>query len=188
MFWNKKEEKKNLPDLPAEPIFNNSLSPPKKENHNSPENHALPSFPDSPMEQGFSQSAIKNAIANDEPPEINEVEDTEIPKIKKSFKTVEISDSFPQPSKIEEPNKNLVPSPSYQHPKSQEIYIKIDKYRSVKIALNEIKTQLEDIDDLLKKIRETKLREEQELSSWEKSIVSVKSRIKDVNDNIFEKL
>ena len=44
------------------------------------------------------------------------------------------------------------------------------------------------MDELLKKIREIKLREEQELTTWEKEINNAKSRIKDVHENIFEKI
>jgi len=47
---------------------------------------------------------------------------------------------------------------------------------------------LEDIDELIKKIRETKLREDQEISSWENDVLHVKTRIKEVSENIFEKL
>lgn len=72
--------------------------------------------------------------------------------------------------------------------KSREIFVKIDKFHTARKSLEIIKEKVGEIDDLLKRIRETKLREEQELSSWEKEIGSVKSRIQDVNDNIFEKL
>jgi len=72
-------------------------------------------------------------------------------------------------------------------PKKSEVYIKIDKFYTARKALETIKVELMEMDDLLKKIRDTRLREDQELSSWEKEVESIKERVKDVTENIFEK-
>ena len=66
--------------------------------------------------------------------------------------------------------------------------MKIDKFYSAKRALEAAASKIDDIDALLQKIRETKMREEQELTSWEKEITTIKARIKDVTDTIFEKV
>ena len=49
------------------------------------------------------------------------------------------------------------------------------------------KDQLDQIEDLLKKIRDIKMREEQELEVWEKELLTAKARIQEVGVNIFEK-
>ena len=79
------------------------------------------------------------------------------------------------------------PRPTRREP-GQDVFVRIDKFNSVKKTISEIEDKLEDIDELIKKIRETKLREEQELSSWEKDVMHIKSRLQSVAENIFEKV
>ena len=197
MFWNKKEEKKSLPDLP-EVNFHLSTNMPKlPEEKESLEKNALPSFPDSPIKSGFSQAAIKDAISakNDEDEDGEKFED-EINPVQndKKFKTIEIQDwsqkkeqSSQMYNRIEEHKQIPFPPPTFfSTQKQQEIYVKIDKFHLAKNSLETIGQKLDEIDNLLKKIRETKLREEQELAIWEKEISSAKSRIQDVRENIFE--
>lgn len=81
--------------------------------------------------------------------------------------------------------QEFVPKQTFQ--KNADIFVRIDKFRAARRTLDEIKIKLEEVDDLLKKIRETKLREEQELSGWESDLNSVKARLNDVTENIFEK-
>jgi len=145
---------------------------------------------------GFSQAAIKDAITNEESTEEKE----------RSFKTIELENNWER--KEQEPNKlefdnlkieSALPAPppvsvnnkqkfQKQDSKNSEIFVKIDKFYSAKKALESTKSKLNEIDELLKRIREVKIREEQELSSWEKDIVNLKSKIKDVHENIFEKI
>ena len=47
---------------------------------------------------------------------------------------------------------------------------------------------MEEIEELLHKIRETRMREEQELTAWEKEVAAVKSKVQEVSHNIFDKL
>ena len=113
MFWEKKEDKHLLPDLPPSKIplnadmFHREESLPEEE-----EKHSLPSFPDSPNQRGFSQSAIKDAInineteeSEDKLEEINEAKEfpeeenyKEVPEDfseNKKFKTVEMEEWVP---------------------------------------------------------------------------------------------
>ncbi len=232
MFWNKKNEKEGLPDLPVSPLklrSENGFSsyPEKPElfhedahndlDHFDNEKHALPSFPDSPIQKGFSQSAIKEAVNPSK-------EDSSLPELPETlvehkFKTIEMDEnpednfshasliqeirSSPAPSIIEPPPissfskkdkfTSLISQPTIEESKpslsnATSVFIKIDKFRSARKSLEEINYRIEEISDLLKKIRETKLREEQELSSWEKEVETLKSRIQDVTENIFEKV
>ncbi len=272
MFWNKKESEVSLPDIPPvnspfTPAENNKMMIPKKEEEETdmPEKHSLPSFPDSPMNKGFSQIAIKEAVSSSESPE-EPAEVAGIPSSQKTFKTIEVSEtaemnpSTPikiaphvteapikstvpataqltpslKPKKViipqkEEPKKAFERSPipefpvrpqpreirietkmddtrmNYQkeekakvmeetrinYPKPDQrnldIYVKIDKFYSAKKSLEGAKDQLDQIEDLLKKIRDIKMREEQELEVWEKELLTAKARIQEVGENIFEK-
>ena len=72
--------------------------------------------------------------------------------------------------------------------KNSDIFVKIDKFHSARRSLADIEDKLEEISGLLSKIREMKMREEQELSSWEKDLVALKTKMEEVNSSIFEKV
>ena len=71
---------------------------------------------------------------------------------------------------------------------SEDVYVKIDRFHSARKALTGARNKLTEIEEVMRKIRETRMREEQELASWEKDIDSVKSKVEDVTKNIFEKI
>lgn len=190
MFWNKKEDSNRLPDLPPIDIpLRNSIPKPFQEPEEDDENyekHKLPSFPDSPSQKKFSEVAIKDAI-NDKPVEkiVHEEDLPEFPDEKSlRFKTIEVDESrtkIPLPPETKEIRTPIMPKQ-----KTSEVFVKIEKFNSARKSLSSIQQKVLQIEDLLKKIRETKMREEQELSNWEKEISSVKSQIQEVNQNIFE--
>jgi hypothetical protein len=72
--------------------------------------------------------------------------------------------------------------------KVEDVYVKIDRFHSARKALTGARNKLAEIEEVMRKIRETRMREEQELASWEKDIDSVKSKVEDVTKNIFEKI
>jgi len=222
MFWDKKDNAKGLPDLPpmkysppiqekgAEIEHNNEDTEDAEDN----EKHGLPSFPDSPMQRGFSQSAIKDAITH-ESSEDNYVGQP-LPTTNNSIKTVEVDEWSPQqqipsppimrsasemPAQIKQgfssatemqkfqmPNQSQVSTRSAHASKNSDIFVKIDKFYSAKKALEATNHKLDEIDAVLHKIRETKMREEQELTTWEKDLATIKTRIKEVTETIFEKI
>src|SRR2546429_1707170 len=91
MFWNKKEDKKSLPDLPPlQSPFSKDLIPQMNTEEHTEEHaqdQSLPSFPDSPLNRGFSQSVIKDAVGSSE-----EEEPIGQPFNDKTFKTIEMDD------------------------------------------------------------------------------------------------
>ncbi len=224
MFWNKKENEDALPDLPptknsprgfpsktetipAFPVskddleknedYNEELGDEYNEEHEDSgnlEKNTLPSFPDSPIDKGFSQTAIKDAVKTEM---IRNDSLISKPLEEKPFKTIEMdewSPTKPQPS-LKKPENSFekeeikLPIQKYQKPQpgEKDVFVKIDKFYTAKKSLDAIKEKIEEIDSLLKKIRETKLREEQELAAWERDVSTVKSRIHEITENIFEK-
>lgn len=113
--------------------------------------------------------------------EAEEAEVPEIPEPKKAPKIEEIEELSPIP--VERAVAELRPAR-----KTEDIFVKIDKFHSARKSLALARTKLHEIDQLLGKIRETRMREEQELESWEKEIDLIKSKIEDVTKNIFEKV
>ena len=192
MFWDKKEAKKGLPDLPPlkTPMRPGFELPPVDESEDA-EHHGLPSFPDSPMQKGFSQAAIKDAVNEGNP---GEPEEDHLPNQSQKIRTMEMEDWTPQEqsSILEEPPAQpLVARQTERRTErvgksSSEVFVKIEKFNSARRSLDSIKQKLDDMDALLKKVRDTKLREEQELSGWERELTAIKGRIQDINSNIFD--
>lgn len=152
MFWDKKEDKKELPELP--PLKTSSFFDSFK--REEPEKEALPSVPEE------SDSA------------------EEVPELPAKFKAPKIKE-------LEEiPMRRIMPESTQA--KTEDVYIKIDKFHSARRALNSARDKLKEVDELMRKIRETKMREEQELASWEDDISAIKSKVEDVTKNIFEKV
>ena len=189
MLWNENEDEGEsaLPDLPSQKF---GLAEPKIKEEN--EKNILPAFPDSPIHEGFSQTAIKEAV-REEPrlPELPEPKEAE-PKPENNIKTIEMEEwTPPEPATLPKPThrekeKRLESLPSAE--KRKEVYVKLEKFRSAKKAIDSISGSVEEIEELLKKIRETKMREEQEFASWEKEVEAIKSRIDNVKENIFGRL
>lgn len=181
------------------------------------ESQALPAFPDSPSHNRFSEAAIKDAIRGNEEdglpdlpdlpelPELPGEEDKtseipeleEIPGIGESTKIVEMEEWKPEnsigASKQNYPNTADIPRqenfmPSRNESGAPDVFVKIEKFRTARRTFNEVKSKLNEIDDLINRIRETKMREDQELSSWERDVTQIKLKVRDVSENIFEKV
>jgi len=183
MFFKKKDDNKALPDLPPSPTL------PKLPISTSNNTKA-------PLDDFSSIPELKKA------PVVESEEEKEENYIPKNFKAVEMEEWGPEkeekPVRITKIDKapsmeereiplqrETPPSPAERN---TDIFVRLDKFRNARRALEEIKIRTEEIDALLKKIRETKLREEQELTGWEKEITSIKSRVQEVSSNIFEKV
>lgn len=199
MFFKKKDDKKALPDLPPAPTMplpKLPIAPTRTGINEEPKDLEESSIPEL---KKSSPETIKKAV-EDESEEKEEENYSD-----KNFKAVEMEEWSPEmeekPSKpvksgkiekapdMEEREIPLKKEPSFKPTdKNSEIFVKLDKFRNARRALEEIKIRTEEIDALLKKIRETKLREEQELAGWEKEITNIKSRVQDVSSNIFEKV
>lgn len=185
MFWDKKEEKSSLPDLPQ-----TKIPYIKRENLEKNTSLSLPEFPDLPKKEEKPQ-----IIKKEEQNELEEPETANAPENPKTFKTIEMEEWTPQiPKKsmetqrLEKEYKKPVSLMPATPPQAQDIFVKIEKFRNVRRTLNETKDKLEEIDSLLHKIRETKMREEQELAAWEREIATAKTRIQEVTSSIFEKV
>lgn len=149
MFWDKKEEKKALPDLPATSF-------------QLPNDIPTKTFPDEQTIKDLPEETVGGPMMT---------------------KTVELTTEETIPS-ISQPRKSVPIIKS----RAEEVFVKIDKFVAARKALQTAEEKVNDIESLLKKIRETKLREEQELSNWEKEVSLVKAKIEEVNSTIFDKL
>jgi len=187
-----------LPELPALPEPKQLALLPKSKIPDVPsglpkiETNTLPILPNSEAGEKFNQEAIKEAINKPKIPIINPEpkfqEDLPnpqeyMPKFQEPIPTQNIEEKMTleipdiTPSKIQRPTRKMDP-----------VFIRLDKFQATNETFEEIKNKVEEIDELLKKTREIKVREEEELAEWEREIQIIKSRIDLIDRNIFEKL
>lgn len=97
-----------------------------------------------------------------------------LPKPTSTSRTVDVSEEFAV--------KN------YMTKKAEPVFIRIDKFEeSIKI-FQDIKSQISEIEKLIKNTKEIKAKEEEELTSWEKEIQTIKNQIEKVNQDIFSRI
>ncbi|MEI6850178.1 MAG: hypothetical protein WCK29_04000 [archaeon] len=204
-------EKHSLPSFPDSPIAKGFSQAAIKDAINQDEIKEEPvELPQKMPEKPKTPEKKFKLVEMDEPSEENfrtnpflSSMNSQIQKSKKEVKTSSYTPSYarndslsiglPPVEKEEEQNnefsRDREPEPVVNKTPVQkgDIFVKIDKFFSAKKALDSIDDQVNEIDSLLNKIRETKLKEEKELANWEKQITLIKSRIQNINDTIFEK-
>lgn len=181
-FWSKKKKEEGLPDLPPIPVppqENEASSAQELEEFEESDVHPLPTFPESPLQKGFSQAAIKEAVSTE--PETEEL------KPSAQSRTLEMEEeiiSAPPIEEFQEVEEIKIKPAKIKN----DVYIKVDRFVSARKALENSQIKLEEISELLKTIRETKMREEQELTYLEKELSATKARVQEITENIFEKV
>jgi hypothetical protein len=96
-------------------------------------------------------------------------------------------DHLPSPKRMYVQNKP-VPRMAIQPQQVADVFVRIDKFHLARKSLSEIQNRLDDIDELIRRIRDTKLKEEQELAGWEKDLMQIRGKVQTVAENIFEKV
>ncbi len=195
----KKNQAGELPDFPSNSApsmrdYQRTTLPPIDTSQNDDSIHGLPSFPDSLMNKGFSQSMIKSAVEDEDKnlPELPEWnQESERPPITRPVKTVELEEWSPKSNISQRPPRNsesesLRVSPSNQMNERRPLFIKLEKFKEARDSLIKISEKLNQMDELLKMIKDLKTKEDEEITSWEKDIENIKTRISSVNREIFE--
>ncbi|MCA9485861.1 MAG: hypothetical protein KC506_03390 [Nanoarchaeota archaeon] len=198
-MFGKKDDKSKLPDLPPSPIpmrLPSSSFMSHDMNHES----SMPSFPDVPSKKP-SDEEIKGAVGRDDsflgnpPSKMNVVEmqewspgsSSEMRPSSMGMNSSGFDDIPAMPEGIAPPEIETSMAPA-KETRPKDVFVRIDKFHSARKALTDVKEKLQEVDDFVRKIREIKMREEQELSSWEKDIMHIRTRVQHVSENIFEKV
>ncbi len=125
------------------------------------ETSSLPAFPNSPTAERFNQEMIKEAI------------------------------NQPLAQQKIEPKRTFEVESPYQKPlmkQAQPVFIRLDKFELTLSLFNEIRQKVGETENLLRKIKEVKQKEDLELSEWEKEVQAIKSRLESIDRTIFSKL
>jgi len=181
-----KSELPRLPDVPELPPLPESLRMSSKE-ETKLELPPLPTFPSSIAGEKISNVAVKQAIREPfkENEESREYEDEEelpkLPPMKKPL-TQEIQES---PIKTKRPeNRPFI----RQEVKTEPIFVRLDKYQESLSSFQDIKRKALEIENLLKDIREIRIKEESELQGWEQEIRQTKEKLDKIDSTLFQKL
>jgi len=204
-LFSKKEEVPRIPTFPTLPELPKLEQPePKKE---LPE---LPSFPVNHRNDNFNQEMVKSAVADTPSSGENEVYEQSkfLPVIEEAPEVESIippkhslQDSIPSPPvmpSIPTIHKQL-PRPELQRPtiptppiptqhQSEPIFVRIDKFQAAQKNFETIKDKVNEIESVLRKIKDVKSQEEEELNGWTKDVEKIKSRLAEINDGIFNQI
>ena len=81
----------------------------------------------------------------------------------------------------------LTPLP--QNPSLTEpIFVRIDKFQDSQKNMENIKQKIQKIESVLKKIEDVRIKEEAELKGWSEDINNIKSRLAEVDTDIFDQI
>ncbi len=198
MFGKKKDSESELPELPMSSApsmrdYQRTMLPPIESSQE--EVHGLPSFPDSLMNKGFSQSMIKSAVEDEDKnlPELPEWNQEPIQM--KPMRTMELDEWSPKSSPMSMQPMSQKPTmadalrmtaPNSQVSEKRPLFVKLEKFKEARDSLVKISEKLDQMDELLRMIKDIKAKEDEEITSWEKDIESIKARILFINKEIFE--
>ena len=167
-LFSKKEEVPHIPEAPSLPEL-----PKPSENHLPP----LPSLP---------HNVVKHPVVPSSSG-VKEVKHEGLPRDFHSEKPL-------IPSKMhehEDKRRTLELAPSINHKMVQPdepVFVRIDKFQTAQRNFENVKRQVKDIEHLLRKVKEKRLKEEAEISSWVENLEKVKSRLSEIDSDIFNRI
>jgi hypothetical protein len=175
MGFFKKEENKELgpdfidmPKLPELPELPSDEIMPSMNEFQSPQNN----FQSYPQSGAIPIEALKSEIRSNAP---------RIPPPRQEIRTREV-DSIPMNNSFSETRTPIMP------PVKETLYIKIDKFQEAVERFAEIRKKLSVMEDNLRRIKEIKQKETEELRAWEEEMNSIKNRIGIIDNSLFSKI
>ena len=82
------------------------------------------------------------------------------------------------------PTSPPTPAPRQNDP----IFVRIDKFQAAQKSFEEIKSKVTEVELVLKKIKDVKSKEEEELKGWTEDIENLKNRLMEIDSDIFSHL
>jgi len=174
-----KTDNLNLPTQPTPPATPYPGMPglPEIETNN------LPTLPEIKQTQPSDQQEIKEALAS--PPNIptSEFQKSEFDETKTNL------ERSPSPEYNEGPIKSPgIYSLNSKQEITEPVFIRLDKFQNAVTTFEEIIDKVNDIENLIKKTKEIRAKEEEELNAWEKEIHTIKARMDSIDKSVFSKL
>ena len=193
----KEPEKKDLPELPA---FPNTY---KNENLNREVVKSATGDISSPGENEVNVDVPKDLHVTEKLPReslIPSISSKTIPELPKHIHKAETYRAVHNPSwyteqheSIQEiPKKTLELNIASNHnlpPKRVEpIFVRIDKFQLAQKNFEQIKEKIKEMELVLGKIKDIKLREEAELKGWTEDVEKIKSQLSEIDSGVFDQI
>jgi hypothetical protein len=192
--------KEKIPEIPTAPTLPELPKLNSEEKKNLPE---LPSFPSNSKNENLNQEMVKSAIADNVSPEEkgadmnvqNDIHISEEPEEESMIPPrPSVEKSIPKlpskPSIINAPKKTLEIN-QLERKSTKEIepiFVRIDKFQSAQKNFEQIKNKIKEIESVIGKIKDIKSKEENELENWAEDIEKIKSRLSEVDSEIFNQI
>jgi len=133
-----------------------------------PELPSLPSLPESKANDSFSIQAIKSSIRGDK----------NMPEEKR---TMELNEGIERTQFMPMPQKRI-------ESRKEPVFVKLDKFKDSVQKFEEIKTKINDIDATLRKIKEIREKEDNELRAWEEKVQLIKEKVDVIDNSLFSRM
>jgi hypothetical protein len=148
-----------------------------------------------PIKKSFTQSYDENGVMQQKSfsQEEEEEEQIEEPEVEEEIKALPLPPLPPIRSKEIKPEKTREVSQefavkNYMTRKAEPVFIRIDKFEESMKIFQDIRSQISEIERLIKDTKEIKSKEEQEIASWETEIQSVKNQVEKIDKEIFSRI
>lgn len=179
MAWFKKEQVPSIPEapkLPELPDFQRSTL-------------ELPSLPS--RENNMNNEIIKSAISGSSSG--RKESGVKIEELPRNFQFREMREEVEENEEVEKQAKVATEyKKKWQQCEtkivSEPIFVRIEKFQAAQKSLDEIKVTVEDLDSILKRIREEKRKEDEEIEALTQMMEDIKSRLANINSTIFNKI
>ena len=94
----------------------------------------------------------------------------------------------PVPKNHERRTIELSPEIESRTKSAEPIFVRIDKFQVAQKNFEQIKDKVREVEVILRRVRDTKEREDKEISSWVGDLEKIKSRLAEIDLSIFSKL
>ncbi len=165
-------KKEKVPEIPPAPSLPEIPELPRQINE-------LPSFPQN-MKENINREMVKSAVDD-----IYSDKDVNVEELPRDFDFDDIEEKIPPL-----PNQSRVQeiSQSIERELKEPIFVRIDKFQKSQKDFEQIKKKMKEIESVLGRIKEVKSKEDDEISSWSRDLEMMKSKLSEIDENIFNKL
>ncbi len=210
-------KKEKIPEIPLAPelpeLFDKDN---KKEKDYLPELPSLPNNPkNNNLNQEIVKSAISDNLSSEGNEVDIDSQSQDSERAEESEKTFPISSqnlesqipSLPGRSSImdsplskpvsQEPSKVIqkVVTPHFSIPRTSKesldvepIFVRIDKFQLAKKNIEQIKNKIKEMESTIKKVKQVKVKEEEEIKSWLGEIENLKARLSEIDSDVFSQI
>ncbi|MDP2947717.1 MAG: hypothetical protein Q8N88_06405, partial [Nanoarchaeota archaeon] len=100
-----------------------------------------------------------------------------------------IMDSREKFSSVPKIEKKAVPLPKTIKEEIPEIiFVRIDKFQSAKKSVDQVKKKIEEMESIIEKLNQVKVREEEEIKGWSTEVANLKLKLSEIDSSIFSQI